>query len=177
MACEVAAGVVPLLPSEAPRYAMGIGVPEQMLALIAEGIDLFDCVLPTRNARNGTLFTSRGRINIKRTEYREDSTPLDPDCPCYACRRFSRAYLRHLYTSREILAARLNTLHNLTYFASLMGTRPGGDRGRSVRDGCAGGGVRGCAGRRARRRCLRPRNAPCYDERAGARQILEATRS
>jgi queuine tRNA-ribosyltransferase len=121
MALAVTADVVPLLPSAAPRYAMGIGVPEQMLALIAEGVDLFDCVLPTRNARNGTLFTSRGRINIKRTEYREDPAPLDPDCPCYACRRFSRAYLRHLYTSREILAARLNTLHNLTYFASLMG--------------------------------------------------------
>ncbi|HEV8374766.1 MAG TPA: tRNA guanosine(34) transglycosylase Tgt [Candidatus Polarisedimenticolia bacterium] len=120
MALEVASGVAPLLPAQAPRYAMGIGVPEQMLAMIAEGVDLFDCVLPTRNARNGTLFTSRGRMNIKRREYREDSAPLDPDCACYACRNFPRAYLRHLYTSREPLASRLNTLHNLTYFASLM---------------------------------------------------------
>jgi queuine tRNA-ribosyltransferase len=120
IALEVAGTVVPLLPPEAPRYAMGIGVPEQMLALIAEGVDLFDCVLPTRNARNGSLFTSLGRINIKRSEYREDPSPLDPACPCYACRNFSRAYLRHLYTSRELLASRLNTLHNLTYFARLM---------------------------------------------------------
>ena len=120
LAVAMSHAVVPSLPPDAPRYVMGIGVPRQMLDLITEGIDLFDCVLPTRNARNGTLFTSRGKMNIKRNEYREDSRPVDLDCACDACRNFSRAYLRHLYMSREILAARLNTLHNLTYFASLM---------------------------------------------------------
>ncbi|MCI0658501.1 MAG: tRNA-guanine transglycosylase, partial [Acidobacteria bacterium] len=85
-----------------------------------EGIDLFDCVLPTRNARNGTLFTSQGKIHIKRHEFREDPRPLDPECGCVACRNYSRAYLRHLYMSGEILASRLNTLHNLTYFAWVM---------------------------------------------------------
>jgi queuine tRNA-ribosyltransferase len=99
---------------------MGIGTPAQIVDLIGEGVDLFDCVLPTRNARNGTLFTSRGRINIKRNEYREDPEPLDPACACVACRQFSRAYLRHLYQCREILSARLNTLHNLAYFSSVL---------------------------------------------------------
>ena len=120
LAAEVLEATVPLLPLEAPRYGMGIGVPGQMLDWIAQGIDLFDCVLPTRNARNGTLFTSEGRISIKRREYREDASPLDPRCLCPTCTRYSRAYLRHLFVSGEILAARLNTLHNLTYFASLM---------------------------------------------------------
>ena len=120
LAVSAARETVPIFPPASPRYVMGIGVPGQMLDLIAEGIDLFDCVLPTRNARNGTLFTSLGKINIKRKEYREDPGPIDPDCPCAACRQFSRAYLRHLYVSGEILASRLNTLHNLTYFASVM---------------------------------------------------------
>jgi queuine tRNA-ribosyltransferase len=83
-------------------------------------VDLFDCVMPTRNARNGTLFTSRGKVNIKREENRADRGPLDPDCPCEACRNYSRGYLRHLYVSGEILAARLHTIHNLTYYLSLM---------------------------------------------------------
>jgi queuine tRNA-ribosyltransferase len=117
---EIAAATAQRLPRAAPRYVMGIGVPRQMLDLIAAGIDLFDCVLPTRNARNGTLFTSAGRLNIKRREYREDAGPLDPACGCRACARYSRAYLRHLFVSGEILASTLNTLHNLTYFASLM---------------------------------------------------------
>jgi queuine tRNA-ribosyltransferase len=99
---------------------MGIGTPAQIVNLIGEGVDLFDCVLPTRNARNGTLFTSCGRINIKRNEYREDGEPLDPACGCFACRQFSRAYLRHLYQCREILSSRLNTLHNLAYFRSVV---------------------------------------------------------
>lgn len=120
LAAELAWETAPLLPAEAPRYVMGIGVPRQMLELIAAGIDLFDCVLPTRNARNGTLFTSRGRVNIKRNEYREDPEPLDPRCACPACSRYSKAYLRHLFMSGEILASRLNTLHNLTYFARLI---------------------------------------------------------
>jgi queuine tRNA-ribosyltransferase len=120
LAGEAVHEAVPHLPSAAPRYVMGIGVPGQMLELIAEGIDLFDCVLPTRNARNGTLFTSQGKIHIKRHEFREDPGPLDPECHCAACRNYSRAYLRHLYMSGEILASRLNTLHNLTYFACVM---------------------------------------------------------
>ncbi len=117
---EAVATVSALLPAAAPRYVMGIGTPAQIVDLIGEGIDLFDCVLPTRNARNGTLFTSLGRINIKRNEHREDPGPLDPNCGCAVCRRFSRAYLRHLYQCREILASRLNTIHNLAYFASVV---------------------------------------------------------
>jgi queuine tRNA-ribosyltransferase len=109
----------PLLPPGKPRYLMGVGSPRDILDGIAAGIDMFDCVLPTRNARNGTLFTSQGRVNIKRAEYREDDGPLDPDCSCLACRRFSRAYLRHLYVSRELLSYRLNTIHNLHYFLAL----------------------------------------------------------
>jgi queuine tRNA-ribosyltransferase len=120
LAREVVASVAPLLPEDSPRYVMGIGTPEQIVDYIGEGIDLFDCVLPTRNARNGTLFTSQGKINIKRTEYREDTRPPDPACSCGVCRRYSRAYLRHLYLSREVLASRLNTLHNLAYFASVV---------------------------------------------------------
>ena len=116
----VTSALAPQLPDRAPRYVMGIGHPDQMLDLVAEGIDLFDCVVPTRNARNGTLFTSRGRLNIKRREFLEDPDPVDPACSCTTCRNYSRAYLRHLYLSGEILAARLNTLHNLAYFASLM---------------------------------------------------------
>jgi queuine tRNA-ribosyltransferase len=120
LARDVVSSVTPMLPSESPRYVMGIGTPEQIVDLIGEGVDLFDCVLPTRNARNGTLFTSVGRINIKRNEFREDAGPLDPHCACGVCSRYSRAYLRHLYQSGEILAARLNTLHNLAYFASVI---------------------------------------------------------
>lgn len=110
----------PLLPADKPRYLMGVGAPRDLLAGMAAGIDMFDCVLPTRNARNGTLFTTKGKVNIKRAEYREDDSPLDPDCPCYACRTFSKAYLRHLYIARELLSYRLNTLHNLTFFSQMM---------------------------------------------------------
>lgn len=108
------------LPEDRPRYLMGVGRPRDLVLAVEQGIDLFDCVMPTRNARTGSLFTSRGRINIKRAEYRRDPGPLDPDCPCETCRRYSRGYLRHLYTSGEILASRLNTLHNLTYYQGLM---------------------------------------------------------
>lgn len=111
----------PLLPWERPRYLMGVGRPEDLVEGVRAGIDLFDCVLPTRNARNGQLFTSRGKINIKNARYLDDSGPLDPDCPCETCTRYSRAYLRHLYQCGEMLAARLNTLHNLTYFLRVMG--------------------------------------------------------
>ncbi len=109
----------PLLPQDKPRYLMGVGTPLDIVKGIDAGIDMFDCVLPTRNARNGTLFTSLGKVNIKRREYAEDDGPLDPACPCYACREFSRAYLRHLYVSKELLSYRLNSLHNITYFLSV----------------------------------------------------------
>ena len=119
-----------LLPAEKPRYLMGVGAPRDLLAGMAAGIDMFDCVLPTRNARNGTLFTFQGKVNIKRAEYREDDNPLEADCPCYACQTFSKAYLRHLYIARELLSYRLNTLHNLTFFARFM------DKARqAIRDG------------------------------------------
>lgn len=109
-----------LLPDARPRYLMGVGRPRDLLDAIACGVDMFDCVMPTRNARNGTLFTSTGRINIKRAEFRDDPRPLDETCPCEACRGFSRAYLRHLYRSNEMLGLRLHTLHNLTYYLGLM---------------------------------------------------------
>ncbi len=108
--------IAPLMPKDKPRYLMGVGTPLDILEGIEAGVDMFDCVLPTRNARNGTLFTSQGKINIKRAEFREDDSPLDPNCSCYTCRNFSKAYLRHLYTAGEILSYRLNTLHNLAFF-------------------------------------------------------------
>ena len=110
----------PQLPADKPRYLMGVGTPLDIVTGIAAGIDMFDCVLPTRNARNGTLYTSAGKINIKRREYAEDDGPLDPGCDCYTCRTFSRAYLRHLYVSKELLSFRLNSIHNLTYFLSVV---------------------------------------------------------
>jgi queuine tRNA-ribosyltransferase len=109
-----------LLPADRPRYLMGVGRPEDLVAAVGAGFDMFDCVMPTRHARNGQLFTARGPINIKRHEYRRDPAPLDPDCPCEACRGYSRAYLRHLFLSSEILGCRLNTIHNLTHYSSLM---------------------------------------------------------
>lgn len=108
-----------LLPETKPRYLMGVGTPLDIALGISQGIDMFDCVLPTRNARNGTLFTSTGKINIKRAEYAEDQRPLDADCDCYTCRTFSRAYLRHLYMSRELVSYRLNSIHNLAYYLKL----------------------------------------------------------
>lgn len=116
---EIMRRTAPLLPADKPRYLMGVGTPLDILEGVEAGIDMFDCVLPTRNARNGTLYTSVGKVNIKRAEYREDDGPLDPNCNCYACTRFSRAYLRHLYTARELLAYRLNTIHNLHYYLNL----------------------------------------------------------
>lgn len=109
----------PLLPQNKPRYLMGVGTPLDIVTGISAGVDMFDCVLPTRNARNGTLYTSLGKINIKRKEFADDDRPLDPACGCYTCRTFSRAYLRHLYVSQELLSFRLNSIHNLTYFLSL----------------------------------------------------------
>jgi queuine tRNA-ribosyltransferase len=109
-----------LLPADRPRYLMGAGRPEDLVAAVAAGFDLFDCVLPTRNARNGTLFTSRGRINIKQRRFLKDPRPVDEQCTCETCRHYSRAYLRHLFLAREILGSRLNTLHNLAYYLGLM---------------------------------------------------------
>ncbi|UCE72326.1 MAG: tRNA guanosine(34) transglycosylase Tgt [Nitrospiraceae bacterium] len=106
----------PLLPAEKPRYLMGIGDLLDVLEAVSAGIDMFDCVMPTRNARNGTLFTSQGRISIKREEFKKDAGPLDPGCTCYTCQNFSRAYLRHMFMSREILSMRLNTIHNIHFF-------------------------------------------------------------
>jgi queuine tRNA-ribosyltransferase len=108
------------LPAQAPRYLMGVGTPEDLLDGIAAGIDLFDCVLPTRNARNGWLFTRQGDVKIRNARYRDDTSPLDPHCACATCRHFSRAYLHHLQRTHEILGARLNTLHNLHYYLDLM---------------------------------------------------------
>ena len=116
---DILACTAPLLPADKPRYLMGVGTPLDIVNGIGLGVDMFDCVLPTRNARNGTLFTSQGKVNIKRAEYQEDDSPLDPECSCYTCRTFSKAYLRHLYVSRELLSYRLNTIHNLRYFLDL----------------------------------------------------------
>ncbi len=109
-----------LLPEHRPRYLMGVGRPEDLVEAVAAGFDMFDCVMPTRNARNGTLFTSTGLVKIKHSRYRNDPRPLDEACSCEACRHYSRAYLRHLFLSKEILAARMNTIHNLTYYLGLM---------------------------------------------------------
>ncbi len=112
--------VVELLPSEKPRYLMGVGLPEDIVEGVARGLDLFDCVIPTRHGRTGWLFTSSGRVLIKQAQYAEDPNPIDSECRCPVCQRFSRAYLRHLYISQEMLGVRLNTIHNLWYYANLM---------------------------------------------------------
>ena len=110
----------PLLPRDKPHYLMGVGTPENLVEAVSLGIDMFDCVMPTRNARNGSLFTSQGRVKIKNAVHKRDFTPLDPNCECYTCRNFTRAYLRHLYMVNEILAHRLHTIHNLHFYLSLM---------------------------------------------------------
>jgi queuine tRNA-ribosyltransferase len=108
------------LPESQPRYLMGTGTPEDLVECVARGIDMFDCVLPTRNARNGQLFTSQGRLNISNAKYADDEGPLDPACTCYTCRTHSRAYLRHLYKAGEMTAGALNTLHNLSFYLDTM---------------------------------------------------------
>ena len=117
---EVARTCAELIPPEYPRYAMGIGLPEDLVEMIGMGIDMFDCVVPTRNGRNGQLFTASGELQIRHTRYKEDSRPIDENCSCPVCKRYSRAYLRHLYLAKEILSARLNTIHNLHYYLSLI---------------------------------------------------------
>ena len=114
------AHVGPKLPANKPHYLMGVGTPEDLVAGVANGIDMFDCVMPTRNARNGWLFTRFGDVKIKNARYKEDMGPLDESCDCYCCKNFSRAYLHHLHRSKEILGARLNTIHNLHYYLKLM---------------------------------------------------------
>jgi queuine tRNA-ribosyltransferase len=117
---EIAALTAPLLPQDRPRYVMGVGMPEELPRYVAHGVDMMDCVLPSRNARNGTLFTSHGKISIKQARYIEDESPLDAGCPCYTCRTFTRAYLRHLFQASEILFSTLATLHNLQHFLDIM---------------------------------------------------------
>src|SRR5204863_1396868 len=117
---RILADLVPRMPDERPRYLMGMGTPEDIVEAVAGGIDMMDCVLPTRNARNGWLFTRNGDIKIRNARYRDDTRPLDGTCPCYTCAHFSRGYLHHLQKVNEILGARLNTLHNLHYYQTLM---------------------------------------------------------
>ncbi|RLB16321.1 MAG: tRNA guanosine(34) transglycosylase Tgt [Deltaproteobacteria bacterium] len=111
---------VKMLPDDKPVYLMGVGAPEDLVESVPLGVDMFDCVMPTRNARNGTLFTTHGRMTIKNAQYSDDERPVDDQCDCYTCTHFSRAYLRHLFLARELLAYRLNTIHNLRYHARLM---------------------------------------------------------
>jgi len=117
---DVTEQTAPLLPPDRPRYLMGVGTPVDLVESVARGIDMFDCVLPTRNARNGQLFTSTGRLNIKNAEYADDKGPVDARCGCYTCRNFSRAYLRHLFQAGEMTAGTLNTLHNLHFYLDTM---------------------------------------------------------
>jgi len=117
---EILEFATPLMPANKPRYLMGVGTPEDILYGVSFGIDMFDCVLPTRNARNGQVFTEFGPINIKAAKYKNDNKPIDDNCSCYTCRNFSRAYLRHLYHSGEILALRLNSIHNLHFLNNLI---------------------------------------------------------
>jgi queuine tRNA-ribosyltransferase len=117
---EVVAGTAPLLPEEKPRYLMGVGTPEDLLHAVACGIDMFDCVLPTRLGRNGSVYTTYGRVNLKGSRFTDDFRPIDPECACWACRNYTAAYMRHLYKSDEILAARLLTYHNLAFYHRLM---------------------------------------------------------
>jgi len=120
LSLEMADITAPLLPRDKPRYVMGVGMPEELPEYVARGVDMMDCVLPSRNARNGCLFTSEGRVSIKQARYRDDPGPLDAACPCYTCRTFSRAYLRHLFQAGEILFSTLATLHNLQHYLDIM---------------------------------------------------------
>jgi queuine tRNA-ribosyltransferase len=142
---RIVAHAAPRLPAASPRYLMGVGTPEDIVEAVANGIDLFDCVLPTRNARNGWLFTSRGDVKIRNARHREGTGPLDPDCACYTCRHFTRAYLHHLDRTTEILGARLNTIHNLHYYLDLM---------RGLREAIAARDLAGFIGRFRTRRMI-----------------------
>jgi queuine tRNA-ribosyltransferase len=141
--------IVPEMPAGQPRYLMGVGTPGDIVEAVRRGIDMFDCVLPTRNARNGHLFVSEGVVRIRNARHREDTGPLDADCGCYTCRNYSRAYLHHLDRCGEILAARLGTIHNLHYYQSLM---------RGLRDAIEAGALAGFVEAFYAR--LAPRKAP-----------------
>jgi queuine tRNA-ribosyltransferase len=117
---EMVAVTAPLLPADRPRYVMGVGMPEELGQYVAKGVDMMDCVLPTRNARNGCLFTSEGKVLIKQSRYQDDARPLDPSCTCYTCRNFTRAYLRHLFQAGEMLFSMLATLHNIHFYLERM---------------------------------------------------------
>ncbi len=117
---EILDYTIPILPENKPRYLMGVGTPEDLLEAVEHGVDMFDCIMPTRIARNGTIYTKKGRISMKNAEYAQDFSPLDPDCGCYVCKNYSRAYLRHLYNVGEMLVLRLNTYHNLYFIYKLM---------------------------------------------------------
>ena len=108
------------MPKHKPRYLMGVGTPLDLILCVDAGIDMFDCVMPTRVARNGTLYTWQGKISIKRAEYKKDPSPLDPECECYTCKNYSKAYLRHLFQMGEITGSRLNTIHNLHFYLKVM---------------------------------------------------------
>ena len=124
-------GLAPALPAERPRYLMGVGTPTDLVKAVARGIDMFDCVIPTRHARNGQLFTSEGPLNIRNSRFQADTGPIDPHCGCYACQNYSRSYLRHLQQCNEILGARLATIHNLYHYQQLMaGMRAAIEAGR-----------------------------------------------
>src|SRR5690606_21914816 len=112
--------ITPHLPDNAPRYLMGVGTPEDLVEGVANGVDMFDCVMPTRNARNGWLFTRFGDVKIRNARYKDDLKPLDPSCSCHTCQNFSRSYLHHLQRSNEITGSRLNTLHNLHFYLKIM---------------------------------------------------------
>lgn len=120
MMYETLNNTIPHLPEGKPRYLMGVGTPKDILEAVERGIDMFDCVLPTRNARHGHMFTSKGIVRLKQAALKEDFTPLDPNCNCYTCKNYTKAYLRHLYISKEILGVRLNTLHNVAFYLNLM---------------------------------------------------------
>ncbi|WP_413294206.1 tRNA guanosine(34) transglycosylase Tgt [Bdellovibrio sp. HCB185ZH] len=117
---ELLPHVAPKMPANKPRYLMGVGTPTDLIIAIDSGIDMFDCVMPTRVARNGTIFTWQGKVSIKRSEYKEDASPLDPECDCYTCTNYTKAYLRHMFLSGEILGSRLNTIHNIHFYMKLM---------------------------------------------------------
>lgn len=128
---RILAHTAPQMPQDKPRYLMGVGTPEDLVAGVSRGVDMFDCVMPTRNARNGWLFTRHGDIKLKNARYKLDTSPIDDQCTCYTCRNFSRSYLHHLYRVGEILGARLNTIHNLHYYQELMaGMRSAIEEGR-----------------------------------------------
>ena len=148
---RIIAHLMPAMPDDKPRYLMGMGTPEDLIEAVQAGVDMFDCVLPTRNARNGWLFTRTGDVKIRNAQWRDDARPLDEGCACYGCRNFSRAYLHHLQRANEILGARLNTIHNLHYYLELM---------RELRAAIEAGTLAGTAARLLEARAGRGAPAP-----------------